>query len=346
MLSLIGNFSDSFLLSIFLWPFVAIVLTLPVLLVQYVRFHRLPKARVAVIYLFMLYALALLAFTLYPMPDDPSKFCANYNLSPQLNPLQFISDIREDGLRAVFQVVMNVMFFVPLGVFLRNLFGRKIFITLLAALLVSLFIETAQLTGAFNFYPCSYRLFDVDDIAFNVLGAMIGYLVARVLPNFSKPKKRDNINTNPGIVHRFVTFLSDWLVYEALALVLVAPLFLISSGDVCPELALSLQVGCFVVLQLAVPLFWRGQTLMAKLTGISLDDRERTPLWRYLFYLLRLILVSSVVFLKGWVLLLVALAVLLWYLIFKKMPYALVDLLFARAGKAKKGPGPAPQSKK
>lgn len=46
---------------------------------------------------------------------------------------------------------------------------------LLAGAAVSLLTETAQLTGIFGLYPCSYRLFDVDDLLLNTGGAGLGF---------------------------------------------------------------------------------------------------------------------------------------------------------------------------
>jgi glycopeptide antibiotics resistance protein len=336
MLNFLGSFSDSFLLAVFFWPFVALFLTLPVLLIQYIRFHRLPKARVAVIYLFMLYALALAAFTLYPIPDNPAKFCADYNLSPQLNPIQFIADIREDGLRAVLQIVMNVAFFVPLGVFLKNLFGRKIIGTIIIALLVSLFIETAQLTGAFGIFPCSYRLFDVDDLALNVIGAVLGFLLAFTLPNFSRPKKREEINARPGLVHRFVAFLPDLMTGELLAILILLPFYFLTGREgAWQDWQFPTRIIFFVLLQFVVPLTCRGRTIFARLTGITIDDHARGALDRFLLYAARLVLVGAFVFFNGLVPLVIAIVTLLYYLIFRKMPYTLVDIFFSKAKKKK-----------
>jgi glycopeptide antibiotics resistance protein len=343
MLSFLGQFSNSFFLAIALWPFAALALTLPILLVQYIHFHRLPRGRVVAMYLLILYLLALVAFTLYPLPDNPVEFCADYNLSPQLNPLQLFTDISEDGLRAILQIAMNVVFFVPLGVFLRNVFGRKVWGTLAIALAVSLFIETAQLTGAFGIYPCSYRLFDVDDLIFNTLGALIGFWVAFLLPNLSNPAKRRNINTQPGLVHRFVTFVPDVIMSSVVAVVILLPFYYIGGRDgIWRELQYPVHLVCFFLLQFAVPLFWNGQTVTAKLTGVSLDDRERTPFWRYCFYLVRVLLLTAAVMphLGGFVLpapvlpLVYALTV-VWFLVTHKMPYSVVDRLFARRANPK-----------
>ena len=67
------------------------------------------------VYAMVLYLLALVLFTLYPAPDNSASFCAYHKLQPQLIPLGSISDIPTEGLRAILQVAMNMVFFVPMG---------------------------------------------------------------------------------------------------------------------------------------------------------------------------------------------------------------------------------------
>jgi len=332
MFVFLEQFSRSFLLAMVFWPIAAWLLTLPILLVQYVRYHHLERKHIAAIYLGILYLLGLATFTLYPMPDNPAEFCAAYHLTPQLNPLQFITDIQHDGLRAILQVVMNIVFFVPLGIFLRNVFARRLGITLLIALLMSLLVETAQLTGAFGFYPCSYRLFDVDDLLFNTMGAGIGYWLGSLLPNLSHPGRRRGVNTDAGPLQRLVTFVTDLILSNVIAFLLIIPVYLFGGRDgIWHHFQLPVFITVFFVLQLIVPLLWNGRTIAARFTGISLDDRERTPLWRFVFYLVRALLLASFVFtdLTGRVGIAIGFATLAWYLFNnRKMPYTLVDKIF------------------
>jgi hypothetical protein len=220
---------------------------------------------------------------------------------------------------------MNLLFFVPLGIFARNLFGRRLSGTLIIAFLVSLFIETAQLTGGFGFYPCSYRLFDVDDLLLNTLGASLGFGLARYLPDFSRPKKPDKINTNPKLIHRSVAFVADYATMEIVALLAVLPVGL-AGGDWQEWHWLS-RLICFVALQFIVPLCCKGQTIFGRLTGISLDDKERSPFRRCLYYMARAALIGVVVLWRDWWTIAIILAIWLYWLIFHKMPYTLVDKL-------------------
>ncbi|WP_336627067.1 MULTISPECIES: VanZ family protein [unclassified Microbacterium] len=82
----------------------------------------------------------------------------------------------------VYFLALNVLLFLPLGFFLRVLGGRGILVALLVGFGVSLVVETTQLTGVWGLYPCAYRVFDVDDLLTNTVGAVLGSLLALVVP--------------------------------------------------------------------------------------------------------------------------------------------------------------------
>jgi glycopeptide antibiotics resistance protein/uncharacterized RDD family membrane protein YckC len=141
----------------------------------------------------LVYALAVVAYALLPLPDVDAGFCASRiaTAGPQLHPLQFLSDIRTEQVRAgvrglfgnpaVLQVAFNVALFVPLGALVRYLGRRSVVVTTLAGFAVSLFIEVTQLTGNWFLYPCPYRLFDIDDLIANTAGALVGAVAAPLL---------------------------------------------------------------------------------------------------------------------------------------------------------------------
>jgi glycopeptide antibiotics resistance protein len=116
----------------------------------------------------VVYALALVIYTLLPLPSNVAGMCQGTPVGPQLRPLAFLDDIDGAGgisspaslLRnpAVTQVLFNVLLFVPLGMFVRYFFIRGRLLTgvvgaSLAGLGVSLVIEFTQLTGDWFLYP-------------------------------------------------------------------------------------------------------------------------------------------------------------------------------------------------
>ena len=169
------SYSSSFATALSLWPLASLVLTVPILAFLYHRDGRLHLRATVGAYLSVLYALSLVCFTLLPLPTGNSGLGISYGIAPQLNPLGFVGDLQKDGVSAIPQIVANIGFFVPLGLVFGRGFGWSLKRSMALGLLVSLLIETAQLTGLFFLYPHAYRTFDVDDLLWNVSGAAIGW---------------------------------------------------------------------------------------------------------------------------------------------------------------------------
>lgn len=324
MLSFLGQFSDSFLLALLAWPFIAGAVTLPILMWQYRRYNKLTFTFSALVYSFILYLLGLASFTLYPMPDNPTQFCSIYNISPQLIPFTFISDFSKEGMRAVLQVVMNIAFFVPLGAFGSLLFRWKFWPVLFASLGVSLFIETAQLTGAFWLYPCSYRLFDVDDLMFNTLGSLIGFGLASLIPKKERLRaERGDIVARPGMLRRLVGFGIDQMAVWVTSVVVALVWYFIAGKDTAFTAQPYIDWGVLTLIHFVLPLTWQGKTVGGVLVRMSLDDRPRSPWRRALYYALRLAFIAGILYLPhGFNILLIIVAGVVW-LRWKRMVYSI-----------------------
>lgn len=170
----------------------AFVLFVPYIAVRYRRRGELGLGNMALAFTGPLYGLALFFYVFAPFPPMRPDFCAGIGVRrPQLIPFHFLYDMGKSatGNRpmamldnpALTQVLLNVALFIPLGMFVRYMFGRSVPVTAAIGLGVSLLIETTQLTGDWFIYPCAYRLFDVDDLIANGLGGLIGALVAPLL---------------------------------------------------------------------------------------------------------------------------------------------------------------------
>lgn len=297
MLSFLSSFTQSFLLAVLVWPFLAILLTVPILVVQYRRDGRVSVGRGIVAYLAILYALGLVSFTLYPMPDDPVAFCRDYLLSPQLTPLQFTQDIRTDGSSALLQVVMNFVFFVPLGVFGRLFFGWRLRTTALVSFVVSLGIETAQLTGGFGYYPCSYRLFDIDDLLINTLGGIGGYLLALLLPRREiEQASAHEFVRRAGLVRYTVALLLDQCLSYSVAIVgLLVIYFAIGKDEAIAVREVAVFATTCIIINV-VPWLTKGWSLGGWVVRLNHDDRVRKPVRRFVFYATRAVVLMLLLF--------------------------------------------------
>ncbi|GAA2821117.1 VanZ family protein [Crossiella cryophila] len=170
----------------------ALVLFVPYVAVRYRRRGDLGAGDVALAFGFLLYALALIAYVMVPMPPVGPDFCQYYGwVRPQWQPMHVLTEwpavrtwrdlprVAADGSFRSF--ALNVAFFVPLGMFLRHLFRRGFVATVLIGFGVSLLVELTQLTGIWWIYPCPFRIFDVDDLISNTGGTAIGVLFAPLL---------------------------------------------------------------------------------------------------------------------------------------------------------------------
>jgi len=190
---------------------------------QYSRFGRFAGWPALVAAAIVLYASALVAFTLFPFPDFAGGFCDrdDGNSHWQLTPLASLDDVAAHAAdhtlmqtltSGVFlQVLMNVIFFLPLGFFLAYRSRRSLWTTTMVAFTVSLSIELTQGTGLWGLAPCPYRLADVDDLLTNTAGGMLGWFIGlalrRVLPDPMPAKQPDP--GPPGLVREGVGVLLD-----------------------------------------------------------------------------------------------------------------------------------------
>ncbi|MFC4942779.1 VanZ family protein [Pseudonocardia sp. GCM10023141] len=236
---------------------------------------------------FVVYGLAIATYTLLPLPQLDDAWCAAHAAlrSPQLDVLQFVADIRKErqspgllGLLtnvAVQQVVFNVALFVPLGAYLRHQFHRGVVATVAIGFAVSLLVECTQLTGNWFLFPCPYRVFDVDDLIANTLGAAVGVLLAPVLGLLDGRQRRAPADAPRPVTtgRRWLGMLVDLVSVGLLGGVLTTGtggIVLLTGGATRGEDALSPLVAAVLsswlpaVLLLALPLLGRGDATLGQ----------------------------------------------------------------------------------
>lgn len=335
-MAFIESFTRPFMLAVMLWPFLSFVLTLPVLALLYHRDNRIRFTSALTAYLIVLYLLALACFTMYPMPEDPMAYCAVHHLQPQLNPFEFIHDIRSAGIVGILQIMLNVVFFIPLGFFMKRTFRWGLVLAAPVAFCCSLLIETTQLTGDWGLYPCAYRLFDVDDLITNTVGALIGFALAglfnRIVPD--EHIEPNAITTHPGFLRRFVALMIDVVLIEVTALsVSLLTYMLLRTFEFGSVEAMSVSdtlyatVVMYVVFEVIIPWFREGRTLGGGFTRMTVETTMRCGWRRVAFYAVRAAVLYCAVFgatvLGPWQLLVVVALAIFW--IAKRcMPYDLI----------------------
>jgi glycopeptide antibiotics resistance protein len=179
----VGDQATNALVAIVLGTILAVLLLIPTAAVQYRLDGRLGPLDLTILVTSAIYALAMWTYTLLPMPADGSFACKGSQLRV-LGSLGLIHVPDRGGplalLRepAFLQIVLNVLLFVPLGYFLRVILHRGVVVATAAGFALSLLIELTQKTGVWHLYSCAYRLFDVDDLILNTLGATVGSLLS------------------------------------------------------------------------------------------------------------------------------------------------------------------------
>ena len=140
-------------------------------------------AREALVNLFFAYLLGVFHVTFFPMiiilyAFDP--YAAN--LTPFVGLMRMLQYTDQPGV--LLNLLGNLALLAPLGIFLPVLFDwtRRVFKVLAIGALVSLTIESFQLALA-------VRVFDIDDVIINTLGALLGFGVFAALnrlPSFTR----------------------------------------------------------------------------------------------------------------------------------------------------------------
>ena len=169
-------------------PILALLLILPHTIISYTRQKKINVRWETYIYGFVLYLICAYFMTMLPLPSE-GYFDVIPPLIEQVQLVPFNCFFETNLLRspvASAVIIFNLFLTVPLGVFLRFLFGFKFGKTVLSGFAFSLLCEITQITGLFFIYPAPYRVFDVDDLIINTLGAVVGYLIfplfSRILP--------------------------------------------------------------------------------------------------------------------------------------------------------------------
>ncbi|MDR0593269.1 MAG: VanZ family protein [Bifidobacteriaceae bacterium] len=207
---------SSAVLASFVGLVVAVVVFAPFVALAYRRYRRLNVRYVIGWLAFLVYFMALWTYTLAPFPEPGRHRCAPAQLKPFFSfqdALQYPHSSPGELLRnpVLAQMALNVALFVPLGLFTRLLWRRGVLTALAAGLGLSLFIEFTQLTGVWGIYGCAYRVFDVDDLMTNTSGALLGAVLAMVLPRgWLTPEAQPRGEPAPVTAgRRFIAMVAD-----------------------------------------------------------------------------------------------------------------------------------------
>lgn len=263
--------------GIIIFPIIAGFITLPYLLFHYHKYGSLPFIRVLIVYSFILYLLIAYFEVILPLPH---RWEVQYLTTPtkQLELFHFVDQlkigIQEVGYRQLYKTpvfyttFLNFCLTIPFGAYMKFYFKQSFVKTLMWTFLLSLFFELTQITGLYFIYSRPYRLFDVDDLLINTLGAIPGFIIGWILsyfvPNLSQVNDTALVKgRRVSVLRRFVSFGCDALIYSAFSIALCQIFYFI------PWEIIMISVG--IVYYFLIPLS-DGQTISNMFLNIRIME--------------------------------------------------------------------------
>ena len=187
------------LVSVMVGLGISSVLFFPILIWHYRRYGRPDITRLFWTVAGFIYVSALIAFTIFPIPDFDQGYCATHATEPVYNILRVPAEAYElfqkHGLAHLFEAwlfwetALNILLFVPLGFLVRRVFEYPRLSVLAVALGTSIFIEATQITGNWGIAECPYRVADITDLVTNTSGAALGIALEALVPRFLQKRE-------------------------------------------------------------------------------------------------------------------------------------------------------------
>ena len=292
-------------------PFVALLFALPYTVYGYIRTKSVDVLKCTYFYTFCLYFLCAYFVTWLPLPN-PETLAKLKPVSEfiQLVPFQSFLDIERKTLfRDLAIILFNVALTMPLGYFFKELFHVSLKKAILAGFLVSLLYEVTQLTGLFFIYPRPYRIFDIDDLIINTLGAYLGYIIApflsKLLPRISDSKTHRLVQgSEVAFFQRAIAAAIDFLIIFAaavLVILLVPPLQVpMTSHD--SLMRFPLFFALFMGMAVLYTLLAGSRTLGYRVTGLRLMTGNNSGAKRLQCVLRTLLMYIGIFSIPFWVL--------------------------------------------
>ncbi|MEK8196104.1 VanZ family protein [Lysinibacillus sp. FSL M8-0134] len=195
-----STYTESIFIAFFITIILSFVLFIPWLIYTYRKYGYLSMSKTIIMLSFIFYFLSALCLVLLPFPStrDTCSLQPTDTIHSNLRLFQFVEDILKDSgvvvtnpstwlaitkQQAFYQAFFNFLLLMPFGVYLRYFlkerrYWKRAFII---SFLLTLFYEITQRTGIYGIFNCAYRLFDVDDLLLNSVGALLGFFLAPIV---------------------------------------------------------------------------------------------------------------------------------------------------------------------
>lgn len=264
-----------------------VVLFVPWLIYTYRKYGFLSLSKTIISFSFIFYMLSALFLVLLPLPEtrNTCTLQPSDTVFYNLRPFQFWVDILYNTpiswsnpatwkyiivQPSFFQAFFNFLLLLPIGVYLRYFLKErsKWWKAFLVGLGVTLFFEITQVTGIYGWFNCPYRIFDVDDLLLNSVGALLGFFVApailKLFPSHDEVVEYAEVIEEQKIVKPGASLLA--LVIDLIIAYTVAAFVPINS--------LFVDYAMIAVFIVVVPMLWNGKTIGSTLLRLHMHVLE------------------------------------------------------------------------
>lgn len=294
-----SSYISNIYVALLLFPFLSALLVLPYAIYQFRKYGSIPWWKTTLVFTFIFYLMCAYFMVILPLPADRDIYIASVQ-QPQLVPFKFLGEMAKAiSLQplslcswvawlkdpAVYTVLFNFLLTAPFGAYLRYLFSRPWWQSMLAGFALALFFEVSQGSGLFGIYTHPYRLFDVDDLITNTSGVLLGYLVA--IPLCHHLPSIDRVNalaieraaSRTSFTRRALAFLVDCILMGFVAGVLKAAWPVAFGNDAFGDLASQLVASAVVFM--LMPCLIGSATPGHRLLKLRVVRPDGTPAPRY-----------------------------------------------------------------
>lgn len=275
----------------------AFLLFVPWCIYTFRKYGFLSISKSIIMFSFIFYFFAALFLVLLPLPET-TNYCAQIKPDTvfyNLRPFQFVSDILyKSGISltnpatwmytfkqpSFYQAFFNFLLLMPLGVYLRYFLKKRndwkrAFVTGLG---MTLFFEITQVTGIYGIYDCPYRIFDVDDLLLNSVGALIGFFIAPVvlalLPSHDDVVDRANEvkqqDTVGPLMKLFAVLLDVAMIHYSWDLLVML------SGEASGSFEFIYKTIMYAVMFAIIPIATNGATIMMLILQFRMVPERKT----------------------------------------------------------------------
>ncbi|MFJ8461173.1 VanZ family protein [Lysinibacillus xylanilyticus] len=316
-------YTHSIMVAFLITIMLSFVLFVPWLIYTYRKYGYLSFSKTIIMFSFIFYFFSALCLVLLPFPEtrDTCSLQSADTVYYNLHPFQFVTDILEDSgivltnpstwlyiakQPAFFQTFFNFLLLMPFGVYLRYFLKKREYWkrAFLFSFLLTLFYEVTQVTGIYGIFNCAYRIFDVDDLMLNSVGALLGFFLAPVVwalfPSHAAVEAKAAEMAKKDIVKPLSILLAlaiDLFIAHCIWMIIGAVI------GYSNTLEFLVKIALYLLLFGVVPSFTNGATLGMKFMRFTMVSENGKSIiyqsWRRCVAILVVVCISKIITILG-----------------------------------------------